>query len=163
MRYLLSVLVLVLITLMLVTPGEGNRANRRRNRQNRRNNQNTQSETKEEEEETEEQTENTTHLTCVSGHNNGITPATLKTCQTDLSGNCIKIFLAQRGNVAADRGHYIYGCKKPGFSCKTMRDYLKRRAPEGSWCKECQKKFNGCNADSEQQYEEVLATQDFEE
>merc|ERR1719184_647859 len=130
MRVALCVLLLVLIALTLATPGDADGYRKKKNRKNKKNNK------PKDEDKADDfgHEEDITHLTCVAGFSTTL-KTRLTTCKTELTENCVTIYIAPNEHMAVDSRQYIYSCKKPGLNCKAMKNYIENEAPPGSYCK----------------------------
>ena len=157
MRFTLCILVLLLLAITLAFPDiDGYRKKgKNKNKKNKKG--------KEEEPAAQEdEDDGITKLKCVSGYI-GQAKSDLKSCETELSNNCMKVYIADNPLLALDTSHFLYTCVRPGVDCDKMAGYL-ASAPAGSYCQECDRKFNGCNVEGQTEiYEEVFGKKKLEE
>ncbi|KAL5265142.1 hypothetical protein ACHWQZ_G006027 [Mnemiopsis leidyi] len=154
MRFTLCILVLVLLAVTLAFPDPD--GYRKKGKKNKKNKDNTNQEDAEDDKTDEEEDEDITKLRCVNGHVSP-TKTVANFCETDLSFNCMKVYAADNPFTLLDTSHFIYTCVKPGLNCKTMYDTYLKNAPEGSYCEECDRKYNGCNAEGQNElYEQAF-------
>ena len=143
MRLTLCLLVLLLIVVALANPEYdllGDRKGKKKNKKNKKNKDKSGGSSGGKSKDDED---GHTQLKCLNGGMSNLSTK-LNICETAMSENCIEMYIAGNKDLILDNSQHIYGCKRPGFTCKSLQGFIET-APEGSYCKECDRKYNGCN------------------